>query len=108
MPAFRNGQSCRTIIEKLLDTADECDCAVTIMTGEDVTDQGEARVRENVMHEIGFFQGRCGRDRVILLHENDVNVPANLIGVVYSAFPKGQIGACFHLLTRELKATCKL
>lgn len=98
----------RTVIEKLLDTADECDCAVIVMTGDDMNDQGEAKVRENVMHEIGFFQGRYGRDRVILLHENDVNVPTNLSGVVYSAFPKSEIGACFHLLTRELKAIYKL
>jgi predicted nucleotide-binding protein len=98
----------RTVIEKLLDTADGCDSAVIVMTGDDVTDQGEARVRENVMHEIGFFQGRYGRDRVILMHEDDVNVPTNLSGVVYSSFPKGRVEACFHLLQRELKAMYKL
>lgn len=94
----------RTVIEKLLDTADECDSAVIVMTGDDVSEQGEARVRENVMHEIGFFQGRYGRNRVILLHEDNVNVPTNLSGVVYSAFPKGRVEACFHLLQRELNA----
>jgi len=98
----------RTVIEKLLDTADECDSAVIVMTGDDVTEQGEARVRENVMHEIGFFQGRYSRDRVILLHEDNVNVPTNLSGVVYSAFPNGRVEACFHLLQRELKAMYKL
>lgn len=98
----------RTVIEKLFDTADECDSAVIVMTGDDVTEQGEPRVRENVMHEIGFFQGRYGRDRVILLHENNVNVPTNLSGVVYSAFPHGSIEACFHLLQRELKSMYKL
>jgi predicted nucleotide-binding protein len=98
----------RTVIEKLLDTADECDSAVIVMTGDDVTEQGEARVRENVMHEIGFFQGRYGRDRVILLHEENVNVPTNLSGVVYSSFPQGRVDACFHLLQRELKAMYKL
>jgi predicted nucleotide-binding protein len=98
----------RTVIEKLLDTADECDSAVIVMTGDDATEQGEARVRENVMHEIGFFQGRYGRDRVILLHEDNVNVPTNLSGVVYSAFPHSHVEACFHLLQRELKAMYKL
>ena len=98
----------RTVIEKLLDTADDCDSAVIVMTGDDVDDQGEARVRENVMHEIGFFQGRYGRDRVILLHEDNVNIPTNLSGVVYSAFPKGRVNVCFHLLMRELKAMYKL
>src|ERR1700761_5843753 len=36
------------------------------------------RVRENVMHEIGFFQGSYGRTFVVLLHEEGVNVPTNL------------------------------
>lgn len=94
----------RTQLEKLLDTADRCDSAVIVMTGDDVTDHGEARVRENVMHEIGYFQGRYGRGRVIFLYEEGVNVPSNLAGVVYSPFPKGRVSACFHLLQRELKA----
>ncbi len=98
----------RTVIEKLLDAADECDSAVIVMTGDDVTEQGEARVRENVMHEIGFFQGRYGRNRVILMHEDNVNVPTNLSGVVYSSFPSGRVEACFHLLQRELKAMYRL
>lgn len=98
----------RTVIEKLIDTADGCDSAVIVMTGDDVDDQGDVRVRENVMHEIGFFQGRYGRDRVILLHEDNVNIPTNLSGVVYSPFPKGRVDVCFHLLMRELKAMYKL
>ena len=56
----------RTIIEKLIDNAGRCDSAVIIMTGDDFTQEEEARVRENVMHEIGFFQGFYGRNFVIL------------------------------------------
>lgn len=74
------------------------------MTGDDVTQADEARVRENVMHEIGFFQGCYGRNLVILLHEEGVNIPSNLHGLVYIPFPKGNIEAGFHVLTRELKA----
>ena len=98
----------RTIIEMLIDLAHQCDSAVIVMTGDDVTDLDEARVRENVMHEIGFFQGRYGRNRVVLLHEEGVNVPTNLHGVFYSSFPNGRTDACFHLLMRELKAMYKL
>jgi predicted nucleotide-binding protein len=98
----------RTIIEKLIDNAARCDSAVIVMTGDDVVNEDEARVRENVMHEIGFFQGRYGRSAVILLHEDGVNIPTNLAGVAYVPFPKGQIEAGFHVLQRELRAIYKL
>ena len=94
----------RTIIEKLVDNADRCDSAVIVMTGDDIANGDEPRVRENVMHEIGFFQGRFGRTFVVLLHEEGVNVPVNLSGVAYIPFPRGTIEAGFHVLQRELKA----
>jgi len=98
----------RTIIEKLIDNAARCDSAVIVMTGDDVANEDEARVRENVMHEIGFFQGRYGRNLVVLLHEDGVNIPTNLAGVAYIPFPKDNIEAGFHVLQRELKAIYKL
>ncbi|MEK6257124.1 MAG: nucleotide-binding protein [Planctomycetota bacterium] len=98
----------RTIIEKLIDNAGLCDTAVIVMTGDDNANDNEARVRENVMHEIGFFQGRYGRNRVVLLHEEGVNIPTNLSGVAYIPFPKSRIEAGFHVLQRELKAMYKL
>ena len=97
----------RTIIEKLEDNASRCGSAVIVMTGDDVANAGEPRVRENVMHEIGFFQGRYGRKAVVLLHEEGVNIPTNLAGLVYVPFPKGNIEAGFHVLQRELKALYK-
>lgn len=98
----------RTVIEKLLDNAARCDSAVIVMTGDDVANESETRVRENVMHEIGFFQGCYGRNRVVLLHESGVNIPSNLGGLVYIPFPKGLIDAGFHVLDRELKAIYKM
>jgi len=94
----------RTVIEKLEDHAGECDGAVIVMTGDDMAMDGEVRVRENVMHEIGYFHGRYGRRNVILLHEESVNTPTNLAGIVYVPFPKGAVEAGFHVLQRELKA----
>jgi predicted nucleotide-binding protein len=98
----------RTIIEKLLDNAARCDSAVIVMTGDDLANENEARVRENVMHEIGFFQGRYGRNVVILLYEEGVNIPTNLAGVAYIPFPKEHVEAGFHTLQRELKAIYKI
>jgi predicted nucleotide-binding protein len=98
----------RTIIEKLVDSGALCDSPVIVMTGDDVANEDESRVRENVMHEIGFFQGRYGRTGVILMHEDGVNIPTNLSGVAYIPFPKSSIEAGFHVLQRELNAIYKI
>lgn len=93
----------RTIIEKLEGGADKCDSAVIVMTGDDADSEGQARARENVIHEIGYFHGRYGRKNVILLHEDGVNVPSNLSGIVYVPFPKGLVSAAEGALSRELR-----
>ena len=92
-----------TIIEKLEAGSTRCDSAVIVMTGDDTDAVGQPRSRENVMHEIGYFQGAFGRSNVILLHEDNCSVPSNLAGIVYVAFPKGLISAGFHVVQRELK-----
>lgn len=97
----------RTLIEKLEDNANHCDSAVIVMTSDDIANGQEARVRENVMHEIGFFQGRYGRNFVVLIHEEGVNIPTNLSGVAYIPFAKDNIEAAFHVLQRELGAIYK-
>lgn len=94
----------RTILEKLNATADECDGAVIVMTGDDLDADGQTRARENVIHEIGFFQGKYGLSRICLMHEEGVNIPSNIHGLVYTPFPKGTVTAAFGLLHRELKA----
>jgi hypothetical protein len=97
----------RTILEKLNATADECDSAVIVMTGDDLDAAGLLKARENVIHEIGFFQGRYGLSRICLMHEEGVNIPSNIHGLVYTPFPKGVVSAGFGLLLREMKAMYK-
>ncbi len=94
----------RTILAKLWESSRQCDSAVIVMTGDDLDDAGQARARENVIHEIGFFQGKYGLDRVCLLHEEGVSIPSNIHGLVYTPFPKGMVAASFGVLIRELKA----
>jgi predicted nucleotide-binding protein len=94
----------RTVVEKLIDAASRCDSAVIVMTGDDMTQDGEIRVRQNVMHEVGFFQGRYGRNFVVLLHEEGIEVPSNLGGIVYVPYPKGSVSAALSVLRRELES----
>lgn len=93
----------RTVLQKLNEEAAKCTVAVIVMTGEDLTEEGEVRARENVMHEIGYFQGRYGLKNVVLLHEQGVNIPSNIHGLVYIGFPKDTAEASLGALTREMK-----
>lgn len=93
----------RTIFQKLIDESEKCGYAVIIMTGDDLTTDDQVRARENVLHEIGYFQGKYGADRVCLLHENSVNIPSNIHGLAYIPFPKDSVESALGNLTRELK-----
>lgn len=93
----------RTVLQKLYDESNSCSFAVVVMTGDDDTGVGAPRARENVMHEIGYFQGKYGLANVCLLHEEGTNIPSNIHGLVYIPFPKGLVSATFGVLGRELR-----
>ncbi len=97
----------RTVLQKLNEESDKCSYSVVVMTGDDLISDEEIRARENVMHEIGFFQGKYGLDKVCLLYEEGTNIPSNIHGLVYIPFPKNIINATFGSLSRELKAYFK-
>lgn len=97
----------RTVLQKLDEESDRCNYAVVVMTGDDTIEDGTPRARENVMHEIGYFQGKFGLENVCLLHEEGVNIPSNIHGLVYVPFPRGLVRAVFGALGRELRTTFK-
>lgn len=94
----------RTVLQKLSEESDNCSYAVIVMTGDDDLGDGKPRARENVMHEIGFFQGKYGLQNICLLYEEGTNIPSNIHGLVYIPFPKDYVEATFGALGRELKA----
>jgi len=97
----------RTVLQKLNEESKKCSFAVVVMTGDDIISDGEIRARENVMHEIGFFQGKYGLEKVCLLYEEGTNIPSNIHGLVYIPFPKNVIDATFGSLSREIKVFFK-
>jgi predicted nucleotide-binding protein len=62
--------------------------AILVMTGEDRRSEGTLHARENVVHEIGLFQGRLGNERAIVLRQEGTSIPSNLHGLTYIEFPK--------------------
>jgi predicted nucleotide-binding protein len=91
-----------TIVEKLEDEADDCDCAVIVMTPDDKMENGTLRSRQNVIHEIGYLQALYSRHRVVILKEDEVEFFSNNFGVEYIEFTGDAISATFHLLREAL------
>lgn len=97
----------RSIIEKLESYAAAAGFAVALLTADDLgraKDGGTdaPRARQNVVFEAGYFSGRLGRNRVVLLHEANVELPSDLHGVVY--IPLDAAGAWKMKLTNELSS----
>jgi hypothetical protein len=85
-----------TIVEKLEHYGKDCDFALVLLTADDQTASGGQRARQNVIHELGYFHGRLGRNRVLLLKEADVELFSNISGLIYKEFPRGSVQAVFE------------
>jgi len=79
--------------ERLQQMLNSTTFAFLVMTAEDEHADGSKHARENVVHEIGLFQGRHGFERAIVLLEDGCNKFSNIDGVTHIAFPKGNIMA---------------
>jgi predicted nucleotide-binding protein len=91
-----------TVVEKLERVSNECSSAIILMTGDDSLRDGGVRARQNVIHELGFFQGKYGRNRVILLVEEGVELFSNISGIVYIRFDPNNFDAAFESLRLEI------
>ncbi len=69
-----------TVVEKLERVSEICCFAVILITRDDQQNNGGLRARQNVIHEIGFFQGKYGRKNVVLLAERGVELFTNISG----------------------------
>ncbi|WP_454863300.1 TIR domain-containing protein [Pseudomonas hormoni] len=79
----------RTIIEKFEETADDIGFAVVLLTPDDLgasvkAEASDARARQNVIFELGYFAAKLGRGRVCLLRKGHVEIPSDLYGVIYT------------------------
>lgn len=85
--------------ERLEEMLADARFAFLVMTGEDeVADK--KRARQNVVHEVGLFQGKLGFKRAIVLWEEGCEDFSNIAGLLAIRFPKGNIGA----VTEKIRA----
>lgn len=85
-----------TVVEKLEKYGSECDFALILLTADDQTVSGGLRARQNVTHELGFFHGVLGRDKVLLLKQSGVELFSNISGLIYKEFESETIEAVFE------------
>ncbi|MER7009711.1 PfkB family carbohydrate kinase [Dactylosporangium sp. NPDC000555] len=80
-----------------------CSFAVCVLTVEDLTAEGKRFARQNVVHEIGLFQGRYGFDRVAVLAEDGCDYVPELAAPYSISFPRNGIQSAFWKVRRILK-----
>ncbi|MBX3373901.1 MAG: nucleotide-binding protein [Phycisphaeraceae bacterium] len=98
----------RTIVEKFEDYAD-VGFAIVLLTADDrggpkSSDPSalQYRARQNVIFELGYFNGRLGRGRVCALYQSGVEIPSDYAGVLYVELDDR--GAWRLQLAKELRA----
>lgn len=66
--------------ERLEQMLTESSFAFLVMTGEEERPGGTWHARDNVIHEVGLFQGRLGFARAIVLLEEGCSEFSNIVG----------------------------
>lgn len=96
----RAGTSVKDVLQKMLSSSS---IAFLVLTGEDLTTDGTTHARENVIHEVGLFQGHLGFTRAIVLKEDGVHEFSNILGMNQIRFSKGNIKETFGDVIATIK-----
>ncbi len=81
---------------RLQEMVESSELALLVATAEDESADGDLVARQNVIHEIGLFQGHLGFARAIVLLEEGCEEFSNIHGLGQIRFPRGNIAACFE------------
>lgn len=101
----RAGLTIKDILENMLSNSS---IAFLVMTAEDSMLDGTTHARQNVIHEIGLFQGRLGFSRAIVLIEEGTSEFSNIYGIQQIRFSKDNIKESFGEVLAILKREYKL
>jgi hypothetical protein len=94
----------RTVIEKFEQSSGVA-FAVVLLTPDDACGSGKTktkRARQNVLLELGYFFGKLGRDKVCAIHVKGVELPSDILGVIWIPYDEG--GGWQLKLAREINA----
>ena len=98
-----------TVIEKFERDASNVRLVFVLITPDDVGSlkktraKAQARARQNVIFEMGYFVGKLGRSsrRVVLLSKGQIELPSDIAGVIHIDVGNG-IEAAGEEIRREL------
>lgn len=96
----RAGHTIRDILSEMLSKSS---IAMLVMTGEDKDEYGQLRARQNVIHELGLFQGHLGFTRAIVLLEEGTEEFSNIYGINQIRFGKNNIKEIFGEVLATLR-----
>jgi hypothetical protein len=96
----RGGLTIKEVLEKMLSSSN---FALLVFTGEDTDKKNELHARENVIHELGLFQGKLGWQRAIILLEEGVKEVSNIDGIEQIRFKKSNIKETFGDVIATIK-----
>jgi predicted nucleotide-binding protein len=95
-PIILNEQSNEglTIIEKF-EKYSNVSFAIILLTFDDYgkaksSENNKKRARQNVILELGYFIAKLGRNNVLPLYENDVELPSDISGVLYTKIDESE------------------
>lgn len=76
----------KTLPEKFEYLASKVDCAIAVATPDDIgglknSQELKPRARQNVWLEVGWFWGRLGRKRIMILCKKGLEIPSDLQGI---------------------------
>jgi predicted nucleotide-binding protein len=95
----------QTLIEKF-EAHSDVGFAVVLLTDDDLGGpkggEQNPRARQNVVLELGYFIGRLGRDRVCALKNGNIELPSDILGIVWEDLDDQ--GGWRAKLARELQA----
>jgi hypothetical protein len=89
--------------QRLKEMLNASQMAFLVVTGEDFHADGLRYPRQNVVHEIGLFQGGIGFHRAIILLEQGCERFTNIEGLTFISFPSGAIEHAFEEVRKVLE-----
>lgn len=96
----RAGHTIRDILDEMMTKSS---FALLVLTAEDRDENGAFHARENVIHELGLFQGKLGFARAIAIVEEGTTEFSNIHGIQQIRFSKGNIRETFGDILATLK-----
>jgi len=96
----RAGHTIRDILDGMLRRSS---MAFLVLTGENPDSTGKMHARENVIHELGLFQGHLGFSRAIALVEEGTEEFSNIHGIQQLRFSKGKIAEIYGDVIATIK-----